>query len=85
MKGKSTRDVTLFLDSSSLSLRNQHTKLLENEPGRYQRLDLFIKVLSLLCPNLTDTSQANNDRGYILPTFPLLGFLCWDVTARHRK
>ena len=23
-------------------------------PGRYQRLDLFIKVLSLLCPNLSD-------------------------------
>ena len=25
-------------------------------PGRFQRLDLFIKVLSLLCPNLTDNS-----------------------------
>jgi hypothetical protein len=25
-------------------------------PGRYLRLDLFIKVLSLLCPNLTDAS-----------------------------
>jgi len=23
-------------------------------PGRYQELDLFIKVLRLLCPNLTD-------------------------------
>ena len=23
-------------------------------PGRYLRLDLFIKVLGLLCPNLTD-------------------------------
>ena len=26
------------------------------EPGRYQELDLFIKVLRLLCPNLTDAS-----------------------------
>ena len=26
-------------------------------PGRYLRLDLFIKVLSLLCPNLTDASS----------------------------
>jgi len=26
----------------------------EEAPGRYLRLDLFIKVLSLLCPNLTD-------------------------------
>ena len=25
-------------------------------PGRYQELDLFIKVLRLLCPNLTDVS-----------------------------
>ena len=25
-------------------------------PGRYQELDLFIKVLRLLCPNLTDAS-----------------------------
>ena len=27
-------------------------------PGRYLRLDLFIKVLSLLCPNLTDASLS---------------------------
>jgi hypothetical protein len=26
-------------------------------PGRYQQLDLFIKVLRLLCPNLTDASR----------------------------
>lgn len=26
------------------------------KPGRYQRLDLFIKVLRVLCPNLTDAS-----------------------------
>ena len=28
------------------------------EPGRYQRLDLFIKVLRVLCLNLTDASPA---------------------------
>ena len=26
-------------------------------PGRYQELDLFIKVLRLLCPNLTDAPE----------------------------
>jgi hypothetical protein len=26
-------------------------------PGRYQQLDLFIKVLRLLCPNLTDAKS----------------------------
>jgi hypothetical protein len=26
-------------------------------PGSYQRLDLFIKVLRVLCPNLTDASK----------------------------
>ena len=28
--------------------------VMNHAPGRYLRLDLFIKVLSLLCPNLTD-------------------------------
>jgi hypothetical protein len=28
-------------------------------PGRYQELDLFIKVLRLLCPNLTDASLSS--------------------------
>ena len=28
----------------------------ERTPGRYQRLDLFIIVLRVLCPNLTDDS-----------------------------
>ena len=28
----------------------------DRSPGRYQELDLFIKVLRLLCPNLTDAS-----------------------------
>jgi hypothetical protein len=28
-------------------------------PGRYQELDLFIKVLRLLCPNLTDASSKD--------------------------
>ena len=27
---------------------------MKRSPGRYQELDLFIKVLRLLCPNLTD-------------------------------
>ena len=26
-------------------------------PGSYQRLDLFIQVLRVLCPNLTDASK----------------------------
>ena len=29
---------------------------MKRSPGRYQELDLFIKVLRLLCPNLTDAS-----------------------------
>ena len=29
-------------------------------PGRYQQLDLFIKVLRLLCPNLTDASAKGS-------------------------
>ena len=28
-----------------------------DSPGRYQQLDLFIKVLRLLCPNLTDAKS----------------------------
>ena len=28
----------------------------KDPPGSYQRLDLFIKVLWVLCPNLTDVS-----------------------------
>ncbi len=28
-------------------------------PGSYQRLDLFIKVLRVLCPNLTDASKRD--------------------------
>ena len=30
----------------------------EFAPGRYHRLDRFTKVLSLLCPNLTDASRG---------------------------
>ena len=30
---------------------------MKDPPGRYQELDLFIKVLRLLCPNLTDASS----------------------------
>merc|ERR1712216_612708 len=32
----------------------------DRSPGRYQELDLFIKVLRLLCPNLTDAPQAED-------------------------
>ena len=35
--------------------RNRHLKPLEKRPKR-RELDLFIKVLRLLCPNLTDAS-----------------------------
>jgi hypothetical protein len=31
-------------------------------PGSYQRLDLFIKVLRVLCPNLTDSSILQKKR-----------------------
>jgi len=33
-------------------------------PGRYQELDLFIKVLRLLCPNLTDASIHGENNGF---------------------
>ena len=33
--------------------------VMNHAPGRYLRLDLFIKVLSLLCPNLTDASSSS--------------------------
>ena len=29
----------------------------KTSPGRYQRQDLFMKVLRVLCPNLTDDSK----------------------------
>ena len=32
---------------------------LQGQPGSYQRLDLFIKVLRVLCPNVTAASQVN--------------------------
>ena len=32
---------------------------MKDPPGRYQELDLFIKVLRLLCPNLTDASMES--------------------------
>ena len=40
-----------------IKIENKNEK--ENSPGRYLRLDLFIKVLSLLCPNLTDASSTD--------------------------
>ena len=36
---------------------------LRDTPGSYQRLDLFIQVLRVLCPNLTDASTAGSGRG----------------------
>ena len=47
----------LLLRAVSMLERRQ-----SQEPGRYQELDLFIKVLRLLCPNLTDASQARKNR-----------------------
>ena len=38
-------------------LRNKIFFLFYLSPGRYQQLDLFIKVLRLLCPNLTDAKS----------------------------
>jgi len=32
---------------------------MNHSPGRYQRLDLFMKVLRVLCPNLTAFSLLN--------------------------
>ena len=31
--------------------------LILGSPGSYQRLDLFMKVLRVLCPNLTDDPE----------------------------
>ena len=39
-----------------------HDLLHKDTPGSYQRLDLFMKVLWVLCPNLTDDSiRAGHD------------------------
>ena len=40
--------------------------VMDRAPGRYLRLDLFIKVLSLLCPNLTDASRGWKVAGRVL-------------------
>ena len=34
------------------------TTSMKRSPGSYQRLDLFIKVVRVLCPNLTDASHS---------------------------
>merc|ERR1711918_326804 len=60
-------------------------------PGRFQRLDLFIKVLSLLCPNLTDNSSSSTLSLYhlvstfigILLTFSPMHFLGFNVMPRR--
>lgn len=41
-----------------ICLTNVSEKEYHISPGRYQRLDLFNKVLSVLCPNLTDASSG---------------------------
>ena len=41
----------------------------------------------MLMEGRTLTRESNSEftpRGRDLPTFPLLGFQCWDVTARHK-
>ena len=35
-------------------------------PGGHQRLDLFIKLLSVLCPNLTDSSLNFSNTGLMV-------------------
>ena len=45
-------------------------------PGRYLRLDLFIKVLSLLCPNLTDARDEKGKNEEHMSLDPMI------VTAR---
>ena len=37
---------------------------MKRSPGRYQELDLFIKVLRLLCPNLTDAPNKRRSQIY---------------------
>ena len=49
---------------------DSNTKTNES-PGRYQELDLFIKVLRLLCPNLTDASLS---LPYLFLSLPSFGF-----------
>ena len=46
--------------------KNKTTK---KSPGRYQQLDLFIKVLRLLCPNLTDASSRFLSLGWRLVVY----------------
>ena len=44
-------------------IRNQdaeNTGLEKMTPGSYQRLDLFIKVLRVLCPNVTAATKRVN-------------------------
>ena len=55
-----TRGVNSEFDSRvSVRPSVQHLFFFAMLPGRYQELDLFIKVLRLLCPNLTDASFSN--------------------------
>ena len=51
--------MTQFLRDQAVNRSYTQPKNLKmkSSPSRYQRLDLFIKVLSLLCPNLTDDSS----------------------------
>ena len=54
--GKLRSQISLFSRGFSLDIRSQVLGLYDGgstslEKRRFQRLDLFIKVLSLLCPN----------------------------------
>jgi len=46
-------------DEGIVPCHPEETKIM---PGSYQRLDLFIKVLRVLCPNLTDASKLNSNK-----------------------
>jgi len=47
---------------SGAQIKIREKKQKKRAPGRYQRLDFFIKVLRVLCPNLPDASMIRNIR-----------------------
>ena len=54
----------------------QHLFFFPMLPGRYQELDLFIKVLRLLCPNLTDApekTEIETETAFITFRFSMIG------------
>ena len=61
---------------SSLAVQHERKGTKENKtrkgaPGSYQRLDLFMKVLRVLCPNLTDDPWTQD--------LTIAGFLCHNI------